>query len=263
MYTRLLVAASGLVALTSAALHPAAAQDAPLVSTDERSCVETNVARAVTTTGLDPLVPDRYTLTAVSPTASRLIVITYTCEAIEVDGALPQESPAGPTTVTIGLAAVSHRDGEPLPTLEQFYVVWWGTDDHELFANLRQAGLPAKYLPRTTATYDPASGSATWTIRGAGLDYHQRATSPSADTDGLSDSTVGFWHGGPQADLRVAVDNSQLESTTAVLDADFSANEILSEIIAQPRLLTITNTRFTYVRGSWTSTVTTVPAPTH
>lgn len=117
----------------------------------------------------------------------------YTCEAIEVDGALPQESPAGPTTVTIGLAALSHR-------YPHSYVVWWGTDDHELFVNLRRAGLPAKYLPRTTATYDPASGSATWTIRGAGLDYHQQATSPLTDTDGLSDSTLVFWHDGPQAD---------------------------------------------------------------
>jgi hypothetical protein len=258
MPRRSLTAVLGLLAAATVGLSPAAADEGAVVSTDERDCVETGVARAVTTAGLDPLVPERYTLLAVSATASRLTVITYTCQDTAVTGSLPLKSDGEPTTVTIAAATVTHRDGQPLPTEQQLYVVWYGTDNLELFVNFRRAGLPASYLPRSSATVNAGTGDVAWSIRGAGLSYDQIATNPLPDPDGPRDSTVVFWHDGPRGDLRLTFSNSQLEETTAVVTADFTSNEILTEIIALPRLLTVTDVRFPYVRGSWTSTVETV-----
>jgi hypothetical protein len=258
MPRRRVIAILCLLVAATAGVSPAAADERAPITTDERDCVETDVARAVTTTGLDPLVPDRYTLSGVSATASRLIVITYTCQRVDVAGSLPLEPDGGLTTVTIAAAAVTHRDGEPLPSEQQLYVVWYGTDNLELFADLRRAGLPASYLPRSSATVTGGTGEVAWSVRGAGLDYDQTASSPLPDTDGPRDSTVVPWHDGPRGDLRLTVSNSRLQESTAVVTADFTSNRVLSEIIALPRLLTITDVRFPYVSGSWTSTVETV-----
>src|SRR5215204_1756913 len=106
MYPRRVFAALGLAAagLTFAMITPAAADSLPsaiAVTTDEQDCHETNVSRAVLTSGLDPLVPDRYSLLQISPTASRLVVTTATCDRVSVDGQ-PVVGHDKPTTVTIG-----------------------------------------------------------------------------------------------------------------------------------------------------------------
>jgi hypothetical protein len=252
------LAALGLVAtgLTLATTAPATAEDLPstaVVTTDEQDCRETNIARAVLTSELDPLVPDRYTLLRITPTASRFFVTTYTCSQVSVDGQ-PAVGHDKPTTVTIGSAVVTHRDGQQLPSQQQ-YIVWYGTDNPVLFAKLQQTGLPVSFLPQSSATItsDGATSTLEWAIRGAGLDYDERTvgTEPTAAPQA---STSTWWHDGPKGDLRITYNNLSAASS-AVINADFRSNELLSQIIALPNLLQINGVAFGYIRGSWTSQV--------
>ena len=154
-------------------------------TTDEQDCREANVSRAVLTSRLDPLVPDRYSLLQITATASRLALTTYTCARVSVDGQ-PVAGHDKPTTVTIGSAVVTHRDGEQLPTQQQ-YILWYGTDNPVLFAKLQQTGLPVSFLPGSSGTASSDEGVTTidWAIRGAGLDYQLQAegSEPAANPD--------------------------------------------------------------------------------
>jgi hypothetical protein len=262
MHTTRTLAALGLVAtgLTLATNAPATAEllSSAVVTTDEQDCRETNIARAVLTSELDPVVPDRYTLLRITPTASRFLVTTYTCSQVSVDGQ-PAVGRDKPTTVTIGSAVVTHRDGQQLPSQQQQYIVWYGTDNPVLFAKLQQTGLPVSFLPHSSATItsDGAASTVEWAIRGAGLDYDETAvgTEPTAAPPA---STTIWWHDGPEGDLRITYDN-QLAVSSAVITADFRSNELLSHIIALPNLLQINGVPFVYIRGSWTSHVSFVP----
>lgn len=253
------LAALALVAagLALAPNAPAGAEDRPstaLVTTDEQNCHETNILRAVLTSQLDALVPDRYTLLRITPTASRFIVTTVTCFQMSVDGQ-PAVGRDKPTTISIGSAVVTHRDGQQLPPRQQQYIVWYGTDNPVLFAKLQQTGLPVSFLPRSSATItsNGATSTITRAIRGAGLDYDETAVGIEP-TAAPQPSTSVWWHDGPKGDLRITY-NNQVASSTAVITADFRSNEVLSQIIALPNLLQINGSTFGYVRGSWTSEV--------
>jgi hypothetical protein len=255
----LTIATLGLVtsAFTLVAAPPAGADgrsSTAQVSTDEQDCRETNVVRAVLTSGLDPLVPDRYSLLRLGPSASRFVVTTYTCSRVSVDGQ-PAVGHDKSTTVTIGSAVVTSRDGQPLPASQQQYVVWYGTDNPVLFAKLQQTGLPVSFLHGSSATASADAGTTTidWAIRGAGLDYVEQAVATDPP-DEPGASTTTWWYDGPEGDLQITYAN-QLATSTAVVTADFTRNELLSEIIAQPALLTINGVRFGYARGSWTAEV--------
>jgi hypothetical protein len=249
-------------ALAVATTSPAAAEDptsssAAAVTTDEQDCHETNIARAVTTASLRPLVPSRYDLLTPNPavnTTGRITVFTYTCFGVSVDGQ-PVVGRNKPTTVTIGTAAVRTRDGLPLASNEQQYILWYGTDNPVLFAKLQQTGLPVSFLPHSSATItsDGATSTVEWAIRGAGLDYDETAvgTEPTAAP---AASTTIWWHDGPEGDLRITYDN-ELAVSAAIITADFRSNELLSHIIALPNLLQINGVPFVYIRGSWTSQV--------
>ena len=253
------VALHGLAAAgpTFAMTLPADANEVPsaaAVTTGEQDCRETNVTRAVLTSGLDPLVPDRYRLLQITATASRFIVTTVTCSQVSVDGQ-PVVGHDKPTTVTIGSGVVTHRDGVQLPTTQQQYIVWYGTDNPVLFAKLQQTGLPVSFLHGSSATASSDGGTTTveWAIRGAGLDYVQEAVATEPVTEPVSFIST-WWHDGPKGDLRITYNNVLARSTAAVT-ADFTGNELLSEIIALPTLLKINGVSFGYARGSWTGEV--------
>ena len=261
MYARQAIVTLGL-AVTGVNLtvsYPAVADESSeeaAVTTAEVGCRETNVPRAVLTSGLDPLVPDRYTLLRTTATASRLTVTTYTCSEVSVD-AQPVVGQDKPTTVTIGSATVSHRDGQPLPSNQQQYIVWYGTDNPVLFARLQQTGLPVSLLPRARTTVNSGGATITavdWAIRGAGLDYDENAegTEPVAAPQV---STSIWWYAGPKGDLRITYSNL-LAASSAAITADFRSNELLSQIVVLPSLLQINGASFAYLRGSWTSQIT-------
>jgi hypothetical protein len=255
--TRTLAALALVAAGLALAPHaPAGAEErtsGALVTTDEQNCYETNITRAVLTSQLEALVPDRYTLLQITPIASRFTITTVTCSRVTVDGQ-PAVGRDKPTTITIGSAVVTHRDGQQLPRQQQ-YIVWYGTDNPVLFAKLQQTGLPVSFLPSSNATVSSNGATSTITraIRGAGLDYDETAvgTEPTA----AQQATISvWWHDGPMGDLRITFSN-QFASSTAVITADYRGNEVLSRIIASPNLLQINGATFVYVRGSWTSEV--------
>lgn len=261
MTLRRAIAAVGLTAGFTAWLAPPVAAEptptpAAAVAMDEQDCSETNVSRAVLTTGLDPLVPDRYTLARITPTASSLVVTTYTCNQVSVDGQ-PVVGQDKTTTVTIGSATVTHRDGQPLPSTDQQYVLWYGTDNPVQFAKLQQTGLPVYFLPKSSVDTGTVGSNITidWAIRGAGLDYDMLVTATQPVAAPVNRTTV-WWYDGPQGDLQMTYDNVRTTSTAKIV-ADFTANDVLSDIIVLPRLLILDNptVTFTFIRGSWTSQV--------
>lgn len=261
MYARRTIAALALAtAGVSLAMSTATAADtlgsAAAVTMDEQDCLEAGVSRAVLTSGLDPLVPDRYSLFHINATASRLVLTTYTCSQVSVDGQ-PVVGHDKPTTVTIGSAVVTTRDGEPLPTSQQQYIVWYGTDNPLLFAKLQQTGLPVSFLPRSSveATSNGAITTVDWAIRGAGLDYDLTAEGAEPVTDPVT-STTTWWYDGPKGNLKITYENLFVKSA-AVITADLTGNELLREIVPSPAVLTINGATIPagFVRGSWTSQV--------
>jgi len=247
------LAAAGLILATPMAAAADPLPPPPAVTMDEQDCLETSVARAVLTSKIDPLVPDRYALANLNANASRFIVTTYTCSQVSVEGQ-PVAGHDKPTTVTIGTAPVISRDGEQFPSQEQ-YIIWYGTDNPVLFAKLQQTGLPVSFLPRSSTTITSDNGITTvdWAIRGAELNYDERAVWTEQTTE-LVTPTTTWWHDGPKGDLRITYDNRFMRST-AVLTADFTDNDLLSDLIAQPTLLNINQVPFPFVRGSWSSQV--------
>ena len=255
------LSATGLAVATST---PAIAEDpptsAPAMMTTEQDCHETNINRAVSFDGLRSRVPDRYALFRLPAGSGRLTVTTYTCSAVSVDEQ-PVVGNDTPTTVTIGSVNVTHRDGVALAQGQQQYIVWYGTDNPVLFAKLQQTGLPVTFLPRSSATVtsDGTTDTASWAIRGAGLDYSQTVTGPEP-TAVPREVTTAYWFDGPEGDLVITYRN-QLADPPGTVSADFGSNEVLSQIIAQPSQLQINGVAFPYIRGSWTSEVRFVPTP--
>lgn len=260
MHLRRVIAALGLAAASLAVpvTAPAAADAAAAaagVTMDERDCRESNVSRAVLTSELRQLVPERYQLLQVGPIGSRLVVTTYTCSRVSIDGQ-PVVGRDKSTTVTIGSAVVTHRDGEQLSS-QQNYIIWYGTDNPVQFAKLQQTGLPISFLPRSSATVasDGVTTTVEWAIRGAGLDYDETilGTEPVGDPDAF---TGTWWYDGPNGDLKITY-NNVLARSSAVVSADFTGNELLRRIITSPTLLHLNGTTIgmRYARGSWTAQV--------
>jgi hypothetical protein len=261
--TRILVAFGLAATVLTLTAVPAIAEDptstVAAVTTNEQDCHESSVTRAVLTSKLRELVPARYTLVQVGPVASRFIVTTYTCSQVSVDGQ-PVVGNDKPTTVTIGSAAVSARDGVSAPSQ---YILWYGTDNPVLFAKLHQTGLPVSFLPRADATITDNGTTHTvrWALRGAGLDYDLTATNgPEPATDpatGPVTGTTRWWYDGPEGDLLITYTN-RIATANAPVTADFTGNEMLGapgNLVAQTSLLQISGVAFPYVRGSWASTV--------
>ena len=243
--------ATGTAAAVAAVLvtgAPAQAERTRVVTSNE-DCHEVIVPRAVSTSGLRALVPDRYDLVTLSATASRAYVITLTCESVRVEPG-GDSSPARRTTITLGGADLSARDGA---TTDDIYLLWYGTDNPEEAAKLRQLGLPVTFQPLTSVSVskDGATNTLAWDVRGGGIDYRIDAIGiePSAT---VGTSGVTWLHDGPEGTVRMAFDNRVRPASTALVSADFSQLEPLVPILASP--VRPTGVRFGYIRGDWTLT---------
>lgn len=242
-------ATASLVGLLAAgSLAPAHAERTSVVSVQD-DCHEVAIPRAVTTSGLRQLVPERHTINTLTPTASRLWIITVTCESVRVEPG-SDHSPARRTTYTLGAVPLTASDG--VPTTDD-YLLWWGTDNPEEAAKLRQLGLPVTFQPHTTSTVseDGATNTLAFDLRGGGLDYRIDAVGNEPGTT-LTSSEMTWVHDGPDGTVRITADNRTRPVSTAVTTADFSSLEPLIPILASP--VRPTNVPFTYFRGGWTIT---------
>lgn len=262
------------VALASTALFthaPATAEVPPglaMTTTKESGCVEINVPRASPLTVLRTLVPTRYTLLVPNPTgapsAGQVVITTYTCDQVLVDG--HPSTDAEPTTVVIGSAGISQRDGAPDSGQ---YILWYGTDNPVLFAMYQRLGLPVSLLPRPSTEF--ALGDVTsnlhWTVTGDGLDYDLEAIGTESAT--TATSTSHWFYDGPRGDLELAFSNAFRVSSSQII-ADFSQLQRLP-LLSRPTLVCIpgavpaptcpdatSGVSFanSYARGSWTSEMT-------
>lgn len=234
--------------LAAGPLAPAHAERTRVVSVQE-DCHEVAIPRAVTTSGLRQMVPEHYSLFPVSPTASRLLVTTVTCESVRVAPGSDQ-SPARRTTFTIGAAQLTSPDGTPS---DDYYLLWYGTDNPEEAAKLRQLGLPVTFQPHTTSVIseDASTSSLSWDFRGGGLDYTIQGVG-SVASGPVATSELTWVHDGPDGRVRMAYANRLLPPSRAVVTADFTRLEPLVPILASP--VRPTNVAFTYFRGGWTLT---------
>ena len=237
-------ATASLVGLLAAgSLAPAHAERTSVVSVQD-DCHEVAIPRAVTTSGLRQLVPERHTINTLTPTASRLWIITVTCESVRVEPG-SDHSPARRTTYTLGAVPLTASDG--VPTTDD-YLLWWGTDNPEEAAKLRQLGLPVTFQPHTASTVseDGATNTLAFDLRGGGLDYRVDAVGTEPGTT-LTSSEM--WR---RSIARRRQRASSRSVSTAVTTADFSSLEPLIPILASP--VRPTNVPFTYFRGGWTIT---------
>ena len=242
-------ATTSLVGLLAAGpLAPAHAERTRVVSVQE-DCHAVGIPRAVTTSGLRQLVPERHTINTLTPTASRLLVTTVTCESVRVEPG-SEQSPARRTTYTLGAVPLTASNGAPT---RDFYLLWWGTDNPEEAAKLRQLGLPVTFQPHTTSVIstDGATNTLAWDLRGGGLDYRIDAVGNEPGTT-VTSSEMTWVHDGPDGPVRITADNRMRPVSTAVTTADFSDLEPLVPILASP--VRPTNVAFTYFRGGWTLT---------
>jgi hypothetical protein len=268
MLTRMFWATLLLVAALAVSA-PATAADPPgraTTTTAESGCVELIVARAGLITAVRELVPDRYTLSTLNANATRMNLTTYTCERIDLGGA-PATDGAQPTTVVIGSAPITARDGVPTPGS---YLLFYGTDNPVLFSQYQRLGLPVSFIPHTSSELDLGDVSSTleWTLAGNGFDYHLKAVGDAAAVT-LTGTTANFFYDGRHGDLRLRFANDDLRQSGSRITADLSQLEPLVPLLAQPGLACIPmgippcqlqdppSTLFapSYLRGSWTSTL--------
>ena len=242
------VTASLVGLLAAGPLAPAHAERTRVVSVQE-DCHEVAIPRAVSTSGLRELVPERHTINTITATASRLWIITVTCQWVRVEPG-SDRSPARRTTYTLGAVPLTASDGVPT---RDHYLLWWGTDNPEEAAKLRQLGLPITFQPGTTSTVseDGATNTLAFDLRGGGLDYRVDAVGNEPGT-AVTTSEMRWVHDGPDGTVLVTAANRTRPASTAVTTADFSTLEPLIPILVSP--VRPTNVPFTYFRGGWTMT---------
>ena len=170
-----------------------------------------------------------------------------TCESVRVAPG-SDDAPGRRTTYTLGAVPLTASDGA---STRDHYLLWWGTDNPEEAAKLRQLGLPITFQPHTTSAIseDGATNMLDWDLRGGGLDYHVDAVGNEPGT-GVTSSQMTWVHDGPEGTVRVTADNRTRPVSTAVTTADFSTLEPLVPIFAGP--VRAINVPFTYFRGGWT-----------
>jgi hypothetical protein len=270
MLTKRFWAALALAAAALALPAPATADPEQIppglesTTTSETGCKEVNIQRASLISQVDPLVPDRYDLFRLSAIGTRVIITTYTCDEIVVNGAPAVGTQ--PTTVVIGAVQITGRDDKAATGQ---YILWYGTDNPVLFAHYQRLGLP---VSRIHPTIDFSLGETTsdlhWKIAGAGLDY--RLDAVGTESTNVTEFPANFYYDGPRGDLHWLFDNTAAVSTASV-NADFTQLQpvqnpflVNSQMIciptkAPPCDRAATGTSFQYARGSWISNLTLKP----
>lgn len=258
-----LVLLMGLVAFAAtASAEPgagAAVDEHPgLIETEENNCFETNDRRPVLLAEAEAYVPDRYTVRSFpappppawlgTPGVATASVgfIDYVCESLSVNGHRPR-----PTIVSIGTVLVT-RDN-----VNATYALWVGTDNPLLFARLRQLGVEAYFLPRSSyseTTNQLGQRVITVDYVGAGptgLNYTRTITVLTTPAGPTSQSIGTMYHLGRKGEVRFRWLNTVLPTGTANVCFEVAPGSLPTEYgitsfcYPAPRQ---------FFRGSWTGT---------
>jgi hypothetical protein len=165
-------AAASATAVLSASAGACGLAREPTVTQDD--CTVLVVSRGVWMDVLRPVVPDRYGLRTVTAAPGRppgpyssILIIDQYCEDVVVHG-----RHSVPSTTTYVVTPVTTIDGQSVTST--LYTLYIGTDNPELFALYRSAGLPADFLPSnsTTITHPYSTTTqAVFTIEGGQFDH--------------------------------------------------------------------------------------------
>jgi len=266
-----LVTALGVSAAQAASAEPAdrsVAEDRPgPILTEEDDCFETGDRRPVLLSDAQSYVPERYVVTSLAappPPAwlgaatahvANAGFIDYVCESLSVNGHAPR-----PTMVSIGTVLV-RRDG-----VSTDYVLWVATDNPLYFARLRQLGVDAHFIPKSSYSETTnENGQRRITVhyvenRPGGLD-HTRTITVVATPSGLPTPSIGgpIYHLGSKGEVAIAWSNLTQSGGRASVCLDVAPESL-------PTVYGITSYCFpnprTFTVGSWTGTIELLSPPT-
>jgi hypothetical protein len=148
-------------AALSLGVAPAHAQPVP-DSVTMNDCVDAIVRRAGLTTLVRPAVPERYGLSPLNPagrppgSAVSFFIIDIYCEDVTVHGRR-----SVPTTTSYVVSQITSIDGQPVPVGTHYCTLYIATNNPQLFALFRSAGLPVEFLRTISTTVTPLSDTST------------------------------------------------------------------------------------------------------
>jgi hypothetical protein len=221
------------------------------------------VTRGVWMDVLRPLVPERYGLMTVPPPPgrpagpySRIFIIDQYCNDVVVHG-----RHSVPSTTTHVVTPIPTIDGQP--ATDTLYTLYIGTDNPELFAWYRSAGLPTDFLPgnSTTITH-PASTTtqAVFTIEGGQFDHTFSVLGYPPVEPYLVDPGATWLYDTRRARVSLVWDNDLSPNALAVVTGSIKADTTLAKLIPD-FIHTMNGAHFPngYRAGSHTQTLTRAP----
>jgi len=216
----------------------------------EENCAEVVIPRAVTLTGLRPLVPAEYTIVPIGPIAGRVIFIDYSCEGVSVD----RQRNSRPTTTTIVGAQIAPIEGG---STSAYYILGIATTNPIVAARYRQLGLPVYFNPNITSSDVLRPGGTASDLAmnfvGSPLDHSFTGVTVEPAAGPITESLgAPMYYNADDGTYRLTFDNESRPATTIRLTGDFTTSSLIAPILASPARPTA---NFTFVRASWTTTV--------
>ena len=235
-----------LVAATALSLGvvPAHAERAPRSFT-MNECIDTVMPRSGWTTLVRPAVPERYGLVPLTPagqppgSAALFFIYDQYCENVTVHG---QRSV--PTTTIYVIAQVTSIDGQPVPA-PRFYAVYIGTNNPQLFALFRGAGLPVDFLRTNSTTVAQLSATSTQVVYNIDSDeFGNSFTVVSSPPQGNVVDTGATWLYDTKRGTCAITWTSDSSANAPAFTSGTHFGSTLSSWLVTP--LTITNVRFPF-----------------
>ena len=250
-------------AAMNASARPRSCGPARERSVTQNDCTLVVVSRGVWMDVLRPMVPDGYGLRTVTAAPGRppgpyssILIIDQYCEDVVVHG-----RHSVPSTTTYVVTPVTTIDGQPVTST--LYTLYIGTDNPELFALYRSAGLPADFLPAnsTTITHpDSTTTQALFTIEGGQFDHTFSVLGYPPVEPYEIDPGATWLYAASRARVALVWDNDLSPSALAVVTGSIEPGTTLAELVPD-FIHTMNGARFPfgYRVGNHTQTLTRAP----
>ena len=247
---------------SGASAHPSTCSPARELSVTQDNCTMAVVGRGVWMDVLRPLVPDSYGLTTTTAAPGRppgpyssIFILDQYCQDVVVHGRR-----SAPSTTTYVITRVTTVDGQPATTT--FYTLYIGTDNPQLFALYRSAGLPVDFLPANSTTITQVGGAtqAVFAIQGGEFDHEFTVLENPPVAPYTFDTGATWLYDAPRGRLSLVWDNDLSPNAPAIISGSVEADTTLAELVPE-FLHTINNVRFptAYRTGSHIQTLTRCP----
>ena len=247
---------------TGASGHARACEPARELRLTQDNCTMAVVGRGVWMDVLRPLVPDSYGLTTTTAAPGRppgpyssILILDQYCEDVVVHGRRSM-----PSTTTYIFTRVTTVDGQPATTT--FYTLYIGTDNPQLFALYRSAGLPVDFLPASSTMITQVAGAtqAVFAIQGGEFDHEFTVLENPPVPPYVFDTGATWLYDARRGRLSLVWDNDLSPIAPAIISGSIEADTTLAGLVPD-FLHTINGARFpvAYRAGSHIQTLTRYP----